>query len=207
MATGPDIKSQELFQNSPCWCPGWEAVPDTSVPGGKWLQVTGYSMNYMVSLSPTHPQINNPATPANGVPFSEYLNIQLSASGAIVPASGTWYKLGRQKGNSSQPLVSGRLRIAGSSVGSLELARADSVQPPVAASASGETPGVQERFDADRHPGSNHIRLVSSRRLPQPAGHLVRRSVGVVHGTGFRASWRQSFLQHSLFRRTRCHQQ
>ncbi len=84
-----------LARNSPFWDPAWDGAQTTS--GGEWVHVTGFSMNYMVSLTPTHPQVNNPATPANGVPFSEWLNIQLAAGGGTIPASGTWYKINQIK--------------------------------------------------------------------------------------------------------------
>jgi prepilin-type N-terminal cleavage/methylation domain-containing protein/prepilin-type processing-associated H-X9-DG protein len=76
-------------------CPSWGGPAD----GSSWPEVTGYSMNYMVSLSPSHPPLNNAAlnvVSATGVPAKEWLNIQLNSAasgGGINPASGTWYKL------------------------------------------------------------------------------------------------------------------
>jgi prepilin-type processing-associated H-X9-DG protein len=52
-------------------------------------------MNYMVSLSPSHPALGKPASLTVVLP-KEWLNIQLidpSLGGGIVAASGTWYKL------------------------------------------------------------------------------------------------------------------
>jgi prepilin-type processing-associated H-X9-DG protein len=49
-------------------------------------------MNYMVSLTPTHPALFNAADQTN-IPSKEWLNIQLKAGGGTIPASGTWYKL------------------------------------------------------------------------------------------------------------------
>jgi prepilin-type processing-associated H-X9-DG protein len=65
-------------------CPAWD--------GPDWAEVTGYSMNYMVSLSPSHPAINNNAGQP-GIPAKEWLNNQLVAGGGTVSTSGTWYKM------------------------------------------------------------------------------------------------------------------
>ena len=88
--TGPDgiqARTKAVFQ-----CPAWD--------GPDWPEVTGYSMNYMVSLTPTHPAMfNNAGQP--GIAAKEWLNIQLAADGSIVPTSGTWYKMSQIK-NASQ---------------------------------------------------------------------------------------------------------
>jgi prepilin-type N-terminal cleavage/methylation domain-containing protein/prepilin-type processing-associated H-X9-DG protein len=89
------VQNQNLAVNSPFWCPAFEPVIDPS-SGGPWLQVTGYSMNYMPSMTPSHPKLGSSAAsndPVNGVPSSEWLNIQLDDKGAIVLGSGTWYKM------------------------------------------------------------------------------------------------------------------
>lgn len=69
-------------------CPSWEGPGD----GSSWPEVTGYSMNYMVSFTQRYPQINT----ANVPPSKEWLNIQLvdpKQGGGTISSSGTWYKL------------------------------------------------------------------------------------------------------------------
>jgi prepilin-type processing-associated H-X9-DG protein len=54
-------------------------------------------MNYMVSLTPSHPPLGLPAI-APAVPSSEWLNVQLQQpqnGGGIIAGSGTWYKVGQ----------------------------------------------------------------------------------------------------------------
>jgi prepilin-type N-terminal cleavage/methylation domain-containing protein/prepilin-type processing-associated H-X9-DG protein len=81
-----------LARNSPFWCPAWGGAIDPS-GGGEWVHVTGYSMNYMVSLSPTHPTPWQAAA-TNTVPAGEWLNAQLRPGPSpIEPTGGTWYKL------------------------------------------------------------------------------------------------------------------
>jgi prepilin-type N-terminal cleavage/methylation domain-containing protein/prepilin-type processing-associated H-X9-DG protein len=83
--------SQALARNSPYWCPAWRPVDIADALHPEWVHATGYSMNYMVSLTGNHPLSNNDATTTN-VPPKEWLNIQLQAGGGIVPSGGTWYK-------------------------------------------------------------------------------------------------------------------
>lgn len=69
-------------------CPSWDGPSD----GTSWPEVTGYSMNYMVSFTPSHPTINSSNVPAT----KEWLNIQLvdpKLGGGTIANSGTWYKL------------------------------------------------------------------------------------------------------------------
>ena len=70
--TGPD--GIQLRQKAVFYCPAWD--------GPDWPEVTGYSMNYMVSLSSTHPALGVAASSPT-IPQSEWLNIQL-----VSPASG-----------------------------------------------------------------------------------------------------------------------
>ena len=74
-------------------------------------------MNYMVSLTPTHPTpFNNAGQP--GIPAKEWLNVQLAAGGGTIPASGTWYKI-NQITTPAPLLPRGR---GGTATGSLEVA-------------------------------------------------------------------------------------
>jgi prepilin-type N-terminal cleavage/methylation domain-containing protein/prepilin-type processing-associated H-X9-DG protein len=86
-----DVGTTALARNSPFWCPAWGGAQNPN-DGGQWVHVTGYSMNYMVSLTPTHPAIFNNAGQPN-IPAKEWLNIQLNPAGGYIATSGTWYKL------------------------------------------------------------------------------------------------------------------
>ena len=74
----------QLTRKGVFWCPSWD--------GPDWRQVTGYGMNYMVSLTPGHPKLNSNAGQPN-IPCKEWLNVQLQKNGPYIEASGTWYKL------------------------------------------------------------------------------------------------------------------
>ena len=76
---GVQLRRAKVFS-----CPAWE--------GPDWPEVTGYTMNYMVSLTASHPQLWNNAGQPN-IKASEWLNIQLAAGGGTVSTSGTWYKM------------------------------------------------------------------------------------------------------------------
>ncbi len=66
----------------------------------EWAHATGYSMNYMPSLSASHPAAWKDASIVNGVPSSEWFNISFSPP--CPPDSynkqyGTWWKLSQIK--------------------------------------------------------------------------------------------------------------
>jgi len=85
-STGYQTRQQEVF-----YCPAWD--------GPDWPEVTGYCMNYMPTLSPTHPAIGHAAV-APEVPSSEWANIQLQSlaqGGGTISTSGTWFKLSQIK--------------------------------------------------------------------------------------------------------------
>jgi len=90
-------QSQNAARSSVFWCPAWEGVQTGTDVNGIQPHYTGYSMNYMVSLTPTHPTGNNVnATPANNVPANEWFNVQLAPGGGMqggTGAAGHWYKL------------------------------------------------------------------------------------------------------------------
>jgi prepilin-type processing-associated H-X9-DG protein len=82
-------------------------------------------MNFMVSLSPSHPKLNSPANSPT-IPQKEWLNIQLvapAAGGGTISSSGTWYKL------SSITMSSQRCFLADSAALQLEAWRWEKTVP------------------------------------------------------------------------------
>jgi prepilin-type N-terminal cleavage/methylation domain-containing protein len=80
-------------------CPAFQFVmepPGTNrngVPFDYWRQVPGYSMNYMVSMTPTHPAYNtDAANAANGILSSEW-SASTFQNSVLNTSWGKWYKL------------------------------------------------------------------------------------------------------------------
>jgi prepilin-type N-terminal cleavage/methylation domain-containing protein/prepilin-type processing-associated H-X9-DG protein len=87
---------------SPFWCPAWDGVPQVgqATQGEQTameFQYTGYSMNYMVSYTPTSPAINSSVAPT----VNQWLNIALGANGVPIDNESNWYHL-NQISNPSQ---------------------------------------------------------------------------------------------------------
>lgn len=90
------VMSQETARNSPLWCPSWQAVIDTSQPGGFQPHYTGYSMNYMVTMMPNYPTKDNDPGVGTVCPPSEWFNVRWESS-SIVPSGGKWYRVSQIK--------------------------------------------------------------------------------------------------------------
>lgn len=79
------------------WCPSWSAPVATH---DNQPLYTGYSMNYMVTVTPSYP-VSTASAPhdfnhTGGIlPSSQWLNVQLDNTkpGGYVRTSGTWFKL------------------------------------------------------------------------------------------------------------------
>lgn len=113
-----ELQREQLAQQSCFWCPAWHApVVDNTGVNGQPLY-TGYSVNYMVSITPSHPvspyggspqsfvnqttgssvyYMGSPSAPYD-LPAGEWFNIYYNGAAtpgqpAIDPRAGKWYKL------------------------------------------------------------------------------------------------------------------
>jgi prepilin-type N-terminal cleavage/methylation domain-containing protein/prepilin-type processing-associated H-X9-DG protein len=87
---------------SPFWCPAWDGIPqvnDATLDAETPIQhhYTGYSMNYMVSYTPTSPAINSSVGPT----VDQWLNVSLGANGVPTNGESNWYHI-NQITNQSQ---------------------------------------------------------------------------------------------------------
>jgi prepilin-type N-terminal cleavage/methylation domain-containing protein/prepilin-type processing-associated H-X9-DG protein len=103
-----NLNDSGLVTQTVFWCPSWTPVTSLDTAGSvllrtEWAHATGYSMNYMPSLSPRHPAAWQDASASTGtskVPTSEWFNISFSpptAFNSYNPQYGTWYKLSQIK--------------------------------------------------------------------------------------------------------------
>jgi prepilin-type N-terminal cleavage/methylation domain-containing protein/prepilin-type processing-associated H-X9-DG protein len=103
-ATGALTSSQAvaIARGGVFWCPSW-SPPDSLINGSP--NYTGYCMNFMVSVTPSHPLSGDftSALSANAppgtlaftgtVPANEWFNIVTDGTQHVVAGSGTWYQL------------------------------------------------------------------------------------------------------------------
>jgi prepilin-type N-terminal cleavage/methylation domain-containing protein/prepilin-type processing-associated H-X9-DG protein len=94
--------TSDIARKSPFWCPAWDGVPqvaNATLDAETPIQhhYTGYSMNYMVSYTPTSPGINSSIAPT----VNQWLNIALGAHGVPIDTEGNWFHL-NQISNPSQ---------------------------------------------------------------------------------------------------------
>ncbi|HEY1684388.1 MAG TPA: prepilin-type N-terminal cleavage/methylation domain-containing protein [Tepidisphaeraceae bacterium] len=90
-ATAIQIAKASVF-----WCPSWNP-PDALVSSSP--NYTGYCMNYMVSVKPSHPATGDFTSSSSGPPFTgtvpanEWFNVETDSTQHVVVGCGTWYQL------------------------------------------------------------------------------------------------------------------